>query len=109
MAEPLPRNLRRQVERGKIPNPWHVIRAEHPSPRYPKGQEPVNGIQHRYRYDVIGHFRIGRYRLADGSYRTRRSWVRPHQRGLANETYLPGTRRFNEPRPKQQDCPSGEE
>ena len=103
VAEPLPRNLRRQVERGKIPNPWYVIRAEHPSPRYPKGQEPVNGVRHGYRYDVIGHFRIGQYRLADGSYRTRRSWVRPHQRGLANEIYLPGTRRFNEPRPEQQD------
>lgn len=101
VEEPLPRNLRRQVERNKIPNPWHVIRAEHPGPRYAPSDEPAAGSTHSYRYDVIGHFRIRQYQLADGTYRTKRSWVRPHQRGLKNEHYLPGTRRFQSSHPNE--------
>ena len=41
------------------------------------------GAKHGIRYDVRGHFR----RLADG----RTTWVRPHQRGLVNELYVPKT------------------
>lgn len=39
------------------------------------------GAKHGIRYDVRGHFR----RMADG----RTTWVRSHQRGLANELYVP--------------------
>lgn len=39
------------------------------------------GTAHGHRYDVRGHFR----RLSTGKV----TWVRPHQRGLANELYIP--------------------
>jgi hypothetical protein len=38
-----------------------------------------------YKFDVRGHFR----RLSDG----RLIWVRPHQRCLAHERYIPSVRR----------------
>ena len=51
--------------------------------------------RHSYRYDVAGHIRFGRHRLRDGSHRTTREWIRPHQRGLANSNYVPATRRYS--------------
>jgi len=41
------------------------------------------GSAHHIRYDVRGHFR----RLTTG----KTTWVRPHQRGLQNELYIPKT------------------
>ena len=96
VEEPLPRNVRRQLERKKGINPWHVITTENPSKRYQGSKDPTTGPKHGYRYDVIGHFRFGNHLLSDGSYRTRREWVRPHQRGLNNLNYIPAIRRFNE-------------
>jgi hypothetical protein len=45
---------------------------------------PVNkgsGVEHGFRYDVRGHFR----RMDNG----KTTWVRPHQRGLKHELYIP--------------------
>lgn len=42
---------------------------------------PTEGSTHGIRYDVRGHFR----RFGDG----RMTWVRPHQRGVGNEVYVP--------------------
>lgn len=97
VEEPLPRNVRRGIERKKEINPWHVITTENPSKRYQGSEDQTAGPKHSYRYDVIGHFRFGRHLLSDGSHRTRREWVRPHQRGLKNLNYIPAVRRFNKP------------
>ena len=97
VEEPLPRNVRRQLDRKNMTNPWNVITAENPSKRYQGSEDPTAGPKHSYRYDVIGHFRFGRHPLSDGSHRTTREWVRPHQRGLQNLNYIPAVRRFNEP------------
>ena len=89
VEEPLSRQQRRALERSKLPNPWHVVKVD---PTVSKrhlstGEEPVN--HHRFRYDVMGHLRFGRHKLKDGSYRETIEIVRPHQRGLSNELYIP--------------------
>jgi hypothetical protein len=48
------------------------------------GEASETGGKHGFRYDVRGHLR----RLPDG----RLIWVRPHQRGIENEFYVPGVR-----------------
>ena len=48
-----------------------------------EGYEKGAGVKHGIRYDVRGHFR----RLETG----KTIWVRPHQRGLQNELYVPKT------------------
>ena len=50
-----------------------------------KGETGEGGVKHGFRYDVAGHFR----RLSAG----RLIWVRPHQRGLAHELYVPSVRK----------------
>ena len=93
------RQVRRNLARRGIPNPWHVVRVDpritgpEPPPDIETGQGP--GI----RFDVIGHLRFGRHRLRDGSHRASIEWVRPHQRGLANQLYIPKTSRFQQGRP----------
>ena len=74
---------RRRVRDGKPPIlPYYTVVV---APAY-RGEEDAeaHGSSHGFRYDVRGHFR----RLADG----RLIWVRPHQRGLAHELYVPGVR-----------------
>lgn len=92
---PMPRGTRRNLEKKKLPNPWHLIRVE---PKMTVADEEFDdqgsGSRHGYRYDVMGHIRFGRYKLKDGTYRTQRTWVRPHQRGLRHERYIPATRKF---------------
>lgn len=94
VPEPLPRNVRRRLERKQQPNPWYVVAADDPSPRYPARPDGQPGSRHGYRYDVIGHFRVRQYELPDGTMRSKRSWVRAHQRGLRHTRYIPATRRF---------------
>jgi hypothetical protein len=55
------------------------------APGYRSGEGEGSGVKHGHRYDVAGHFR----RLPDG----RLIWVRPHQRGLAHELYVPSVRK----------------
>lgn len=79
------------------PKPWHIVMVD---PKYVRTVEEAEstGTHHRYRYDVMGHLRVGRHRVgtkkADGTYEYRQilEWVPDHQRGLANEIYLPATR-----------------
>ncbi len=62
--------------------PYYVCRirgVQYDSEGYEKGA----GVKHGIRYDVRGHFR----RLETG----KTIWVRPHQRGLQNELYVPKT------------------
>ena len=91
------------MARKKIPNPWHVVRVR---PSIQDSQSPLPdaaGPQQGYRYDVIGHLRFGRHKLADGTYRSTVEYVRPHQRGLRHERYIPKVSRFDggyEPHPR---------
>lgn len=79
------------------PKPWHVVMVD---PKYVRTLEnsEETGFKHSYRYDVMGHLRVGRHRVGtkkeDGTYSYRQilEWVPPHQRGLANELYIPATR-----------------
>jgi hypothetical protein len=86
---PLTRQEKRWHHRNNtLPRPWHVIEVD-PKFYRPGEMEEGEGSKHGYRYDVIGHFRAGRYKLGDGTYRHHISWVPPHQRGLANALYIP--------------------
>lgn len=98
-AEPIPRQQRRWLERrGITPRPWHIIALE---PRIntqpPPEEEPTT--HHAFRYDVIGHLRFNRHRLADGSYRHTVEWVPAHQRGLDHVEYIPKTYRAEHGKP----------
>ena len=92
----LPRGQRRLLTKRKLPNPWHIIRVSPTIRRNADGEdiEPGPGGEHGYRYDVAGHLRYGRHRLADGSYRLTTEWVRAHQRGLKHELYIPAVRNY---------------
>ena len=93
VEERVSRQQRRLMARSKLPQPWHIVTVE---PRISSaGRSEDEGRQHRYRYDVMGHLRFGRHKLADGSYRTTVEVVRPHQRGLANDRYIPKVSKFN--------------
>ena len=101
---------RNEKTRGKnnMPSPWHIVTVE---PRkikvgnageFPEGEnEPSSGRQHSYRYDVMGFIRLGRHRRKDGSYSLTKEWVRPHQRGIANDTYIPKISKYEGPADKQ--------
>jgi len=90
---PRTRAQRRREERKAFPKPWHVVRVE---PKLVQEGQPAEepGTRHSYRYDVMGHLRFGRHKLAGGDYRDTIEWVNPHQRGLANELYIPKTSKF---------------
>ena len=91
-----PRAQRRLLTKKKVPNPWHMIRVSPTIRRNADGEDiiPGAGGEHGYRYDVAGHLRYGRHRLADGSYRITVEWVRAHQRGLQHELYIPAVRNY---------------
>jgi len=93
VVAPRSRAARRRDERTEFPKPWHVVRVE---PRLVPDGGPSNesGITHGYRYDVMGHLRFGKHKLASGDYRQTIEWVPPHQRGLAHELSIPKTSKF---------------
>lgn len=75
--------------RRRYPLPYHHVEFR---PEYDGESGALEaGTEHGYRYDVVGHLRVNRHRLADGSYRRRVEWVRPHQRGLKHDLYIPKT------------------
>ena len=76
----------RERRRGKVPEPYYVCYIEDRKAGYGMGGV---GTKHGYIYDVRGHFR----RLDE----TRVTWVRPHQRGLANDMYIPKTYKVKDP------------
>lgn len=83
--EPPEKVQKRRAKDGKPPiQPYYTVTVR---PEYRRADETSGepGSHHSYRYDVRGHFR----RLADG----RLTWVRPHQRGLAHEQYIPAVRK----------------
>ena len=98
---PASRQQRRLLARHKPPNPWHVVRVD---PRYRDQATPDIADDdyqrtHGHRYDVMGHIRFGRHLLRDGKQKYTLEWVRPHQRGLRHELYIPATRRYTGDRP----------
>lgn len=75
-------NVKRERKGKSKLEPYYVCRirgVQYDSDGYEKGA----GVKHGIRYDVRGHFR----RLETG----KTIWVRPHQRGLQNELYVPKT------------------
>lgn len=100
------RQQRRWLERhGKVPRPWHVVTLDPKIVRAWQdmnfGQEPA--YRQSIRYDVIGHLRFNKHWKANGETgekvaRDTVEWVPPHQRGLANELYVPKTYRVKEGR-----------
>jgi hypothetical protein len=71
---------RERKGKGRL-DPYYVCRIR--GVQYDGNGETGTGAAHGIRYDVRGHFR----RLSNG----KTTWVRPHQRGLANELYVPKT------------------
>jgi len=94
--ERLPRAMRRREMRKDIPKPWHVVQVE-PRFRTSGSDDAMEGQQrftHNIRYDVMGHLRCIRRKNEDGTTSNSFVWVRPHQRGLANDIYVPKTSMF---------------
>ena len=90
--EPVRRERRRAARQGVIPVPWHIVEVK---PSISLGTDDTQGsigrLRHSYRYDVMGHLRFGRHKLADGTFRDTVEWVKAHQRGLKNSLYIPKT------------------
>jgi hypothetical protein len=88
----MPRQQVRAMERkGIVPRPWHRVFVE-PKLIYkqlPGGEDTGRTVGHRF--DVIGHLRFNKHKLASGAYRHTVEWVPDHQRGLENEIYIPKT------------------
>lgn len=75
-------NRKREKQGKKILEPYYVCRIR--GVQYDSNGEPTGeGTHHGFRYDVRGHFR----KLSTG----KTTWVRPHQRGLQHELYVPKT------------------
>jgi len=94
--ERLPRAMRRREMRKDIPKPWHVVQVE-PRFRTSGADDVMEGQQrftHNIRYDVMGHLRCIQRQNEDGTTSNSFVWVRPHQRGLANDIYVPKTSMF---------------
>ncbi len=75
-------NAKRERKGKNRLEPYYVCRirgVQYDSAGNPTGE----GAKHSIRYDVRGHFR----RLTNA----KTTWVRPHQRGLENELYIPKT------------------
>lgn len=72
-------NAKRERKGKSRLEPYYICRIR--GVNYDNPQATGQGTAHGIRYDVRGHFR----RLATG----KTTWVRPHQRGLANELYVP--------------------
>ena len=71
-------NRKREAKGKRRLEPYYVCRIRGVS--YDKSDTSGTGSKHGIRYDVRGHFR----RLEGKTI-----WVRAHQRGLANELYIP--------------------
>lgn len=87
--EPISRQVRRWNERHNIiPRPWHIVKLDPKLISHRAAEETDR--HHNYRYDVIGHLRFQHQKIKAG-HRDVIEWVRDHQRGLANELYVPKT------------------
>lgn len=97
---PSSRQQRRALARMRPehrPEPWHLcyVHPTHVIDREGEG----GGRAHSFRYDVRGHWRIRRYRQKGGGTVVRRSWIKPHQRGVKNLRYVPKTYVFDKRSP----------
>lgn len=74
-------NAKRERKGKSRLEPYYICRIR--GVQYDSTDPTGTGTKHGIRYDVRGHFR----RLQTG----KTTWVRPHQRGLTNELYVPKT------------------
>jgi hypothetical protein len=74
-------NAKRERKGKSRLEPYYICRIR--GVQYDSTDPTGTGAKHGIRYDVRGHFR----RLQTG----KTTWVRPHQRGLQNELYVPKT------------------
>lgn len=74
-------NRKREAKGKSRIEPYYVCRIR--GVTYDSEGRTGIGVEHGHRYDVRGHFR----RLGTGQV----TWVRPHQRGLKHELYIPKT------------------
>lgn len=74
-------NAKRERKGKSRLEPYYICRIR--GIQYDSTDPTGTGTKHGIRYDVRGHFR----RLQTG----KTIWVRPHQRGLQNELYVPKT------------------
>ena len=74
-------NRKRESKGKRRLEDYYVCRWNRDRVRYTAGQPGESERTVSFRFDVTGHFR----RLADG----RVIWIRPHQRGLEHERYVP--------------------
>lgn len=73
----------KRAQKGKtLVEPYYLCRIH--GVNYGNTNSVGGGTHHGFRYDVRGHFR---YYKATGLVK----WIRPHQRGLQNELYIPKT------------------
>ena len=82
-VDPREKVQKRRVKEGRPPLLSYYLVEVAAAYRH-AGEGSGQGEQHGWRYDVMGHFR----RLPSG----RLIWVRPHQRGLAHDLYVPSVR-----------------
>jgi hypothetical protein len=87
------RQVRRYHERTNtpLPKPWHVVKIEPAVSTAPNALPGPLRDGPRYRYDVIGHLRLNRKRLRDGTHKEVVEWVPAHQRGIQHALYIPKT------------------
>lgn len=84
-ATPEKVNRKRAAKGKRILQPYYTVEVRPEYQRTGEAGHAGSGTKHGHRYDVRGHFR----RLSDG----RLTWIGAHQRGLANELYIPATRK----------------
>lgn len=73
-------NRKREKQGKAVFEPYYLCRID--GVQYDSNGEPISeGTHHGFRYDVRGHYR----KLPSG----RTKWIRPHQRGLQHELYVP--------------------
>ena len=88
----LTRAQRKQSQRAGDALPWYQAVVD---PRViRRGGETGSGPIHGHRYDVRAHLRFGRHKRKDGTYSHTVEVIQAHQRGLANEKYVPRVSKF---------------
>lgn len=88
-VQPSRAERRRAKRENEIPAPWHTLQVNPELRRRAVNRSTGTGTAHRYRYDVRGHWRRGRHKRKTGTYSHTIEWVPSHQRGLANDLFIP--------------------
>lgn len=73
------KNRKRAAKGKRVLEPYYTVKIR--GTQYERGERGETGRQVSFRFDVRGHFR----RMENGKL----TWVRPHQRGVQHEMYVP--------------------